>query len=93
MAGIGLAQVMGNTNVIALVGGGRRPKFAANKVKFSPQLKHGWYWKLTLDALGRPLGRSQTKGGHRDHNSDPRSCRSNLPRTRRRRPTERRPNI
>lgn len=32
MAGIGLAQVMGNTNIIALVGGGRRPKFAANKV-------------------------------------------------------------
>lgn len=36
MAGIGLAQVMGSTNVIALVGGGRRPKFAANKVRFSP---------------------------------------------------------
>lgn len=35
MAGIGLAQVMGNTNVIALVGGGRRPKFAANKVNYS----------------------------------------------------------
>lgn len=35
MAGIGLAQVMGNTNVIALVGGGRRPKFAANKVRLS----------------------------------------------------------
>ncbi|KAF3768878.1 WD40 repeat-like protein [Cryphonectria parasitica EP155] len=31
-AGIGLAQMMGVSNVIAIVGGGRRPKFASHKV-------------------------------------------------------------
>jgi hypothetical protein len=30
--GIGLAQMMGNTNYTALVGGGKSPKFAMNKV-------------------------------------------------------------
>lgn len=29
--GIGLAQMMGVSNIIAIVGGGRKPKFAANK--------------------------------------------------------------
>ncbi|KAK0717356.1 WD40-repeat-containing domain protein [Lasiosphaeria miniovina] len=31
-AGIGLVQMMGKANYIALVGGGRQPKFAANKL-------------------------------------------------------------
>lgn len=32
MSGIGLAQMMGISNIIALVGGGVRPKFAGNRV-------------------------------------------------------------
>jgi hypothetical protein len=37
--GIGLAQMLGQTNIIALVGGGRMPKFAANKVSVTqPQI-------------------------------------------------------
>ena len=30
-AGVGLVQMMGKANYIGLVGGGRQPKFAANK--------------------------------------------------------------
>jgi hypothetical protein len=30
-AGIGLVQMMGMTNYLALIGGGRNPKFAMNK--------------------------------------------------------------
>lgn len=31
-AGVGLVQMMGKANYVGLVGGGRQPKFAANKV-------------------------------------------------------------
>ena len=31
-AGLGLVQMMGMTNYLALVGGGKSPKFAMNKV-------------------------------------------------------------
>ena len=37
-AGIGLVQMMGTTNYLALVGGGRSPKFAMNKVGFLSEL-------------------------------------------------------
>lgn len=32
-AGIGLVQMMGTTNYLGLVGGGKSPKFAMNKVR------------------------------------------------------------
>lgn len=37
-AGVGLVQMMGKANYIGLVGGGRQPKFAANKASPLPLL-------------------------------------------------------
>jgi hypothetical protein len=37
-AGVGLVQMMGKANYIGLVGGGRQPKFAANKASLSMSL-------------------------------------------------------
>lgn len=34
-AGVGLVQMMGKANYVGLVGGGRQPKFAANKASIS----------------------------------------------------------
>lgn len=34
-AGIGLVQMMGTTNYLGLVGGGKSPKFAMNKVRMT----------------------------------------------------------
>lgn len=39
MSGIGLAQMMGISNIIALVGGGVRPKFAGNRVSLPSSMK------------------------------------------------------
>ncbi|KAL2269289.1 hypothetical protein VTJ83DRAFT_1473 [Remersonia thermophila] len=38
-AGVGLAQMMGKANYVGLVGGGRRPKFASNKLVIWDDLK------------------------------------------------------
>lgn len=52
--GIGLAQMMGMSNIIAIVGGGRKPKFAANKAR-DTQL---WSCEsLLMPGTGRSLGR------------------------------------
>jgi len=32
-AGVGLVQMMGKSNYLGLVGGGKQPKFAANKAR------------------------------------------------------------
>lgn len=51
--GIGLAQMMGVSNIIAIVGGGRKPKFAANKASNSPFLETR---NLLIYTKGGPLG-------------------------------------
>jgi WD40 repeat protein len=60
-AGVGLVQMMGNANHLALVGGGRQPKFAQNKVILWDEAKGKVALEITTltTVRGVQLGRNR----------------------------------
>ena len=55
-AGIGIAEMLGRANYIALVGGGKQPKFPQNKVGKLPLVKTQISRSKRLHKLGDYMG-------------------------------------
>jgi hypothetical protein len=74
-AGVGTAEMLGRTNFIALIGGGKQPKFAQNKARGIRVL--GAAAQLTT-LLGDHLGRCEAEDCGADISSHISAGRSNL---------------